>query len=65
MNLNNLNLVELNAQEVQEVDGGEDKYGYYSLYWSGTDNELQYAGEAVWNLGVMAVNGSAWIANQF
>lgn len=67
MNLQNLNLVELNAQEVQGIDGGlaTPKYGYWELSWSGTDNELVYAAETIGNAGKMLVNGAAWIANQF
>jgi hypothetical protein len=50
-------------------DGGLN-YGYWPLSSptggnaANDANELQYAAQAAWNLGVMAVNGMAWIGNQ-
>ena len=32
MNLDNLNLVELNAQEIQEVDGGVKPPSFWAVY---------------------------------
>jgi hypothetical protein len=67
MSLENLNVAELSVQNLQTIEGGladPPKYGYWGYSWSGTENELVYAGEAVWNLGVSLVNGAAWIGNQ-
>ncbi|OWP84074.1 hypothetical protein BWK59_07160 [Flavobacterium davisii] len=61
--MKNLNLVELNAQELREVEGGKGRYGYWDYSWTNTSNPLIYAGEAVWNLGVLTVNGAAWVGN--
>lgn len=52
MNLQNLNLVELNAQEVQEVEGGYvwALYGIYMLY------EVAGNPKAHWNAFVDGFN---------
>lgn len=38
MNLANLNLVELNAQEVQEVEGGRKGSGWVQLFYEVADH---------------------------
>ncbi|WP_235819750.1 hypothetical protein [Flavobacterium davisii] len=48
---------------MREVEGGKGRYGYWDYSWTNTSNPLIYAGEAVWNLGVLTVNGAAWVGN--
>lgn len=51
----------MNAEEMRGVDGG--KVAYIKPQWSGTDNELCYAIEAVANACVYVANGGIWIWN--
>ncbi|PCI32953.1 MAG: hypothetical protein COB60_08465 [Flavobacteriaceae bacterium] len=56
-NLENYGVQELNGKEIMEIDGGgfwEDLTSGTS--WSGTSNKLIYAGEALYNGGVMTGN---------
>lgn len=61
---------ELNEVIVTSSGGSTSPYGYWPLLPpTGGDvandaNELVYFGQAVWNLGVIIVNGAAWIGNK-
>lgn len=59
--LNDFGVQEMNAEEMRGVDGG--KVAYIKPQWSGTDNELCYAIEAVANACVYVANGGIWIWN--
>lgn len=61
---------ELNEVVVTASGGITAPYGYWPLVApAGGDeandaNELVYFGQTVWNLGVIVINGVAWIGNQ-
>ena len=57
-------MAEMTMKEMVNVNGGEKKE-YLSLSWSGTDNELVYAAEALCNGVKILANGCIWIYNQF
>lgn len=60
LNLENLGVQELNSKEMEVIDGGKLQYAEYS--WSGTDNPIIYAAEALVNGGKLVYNGvaAAW-----
>ena len=64
MNLENLGVQEMNAQEAMNIEGG-GKVGYLGYHWGNYDNELMYAAEAVWNGGVLVANGGIGLWNLF
>jgi hypothetical protein len=58
------NFKELSKIETIEIYGGA-KVDYLKYSWSGTKNEIVYACEALYNLGILAANGGIWVWNQF
>lgn len=54
---------ELEKNELMEIEGG--KVAYWDTHWSGTENRLCYAIEALENGVVLIHNGAASIRNFF
>lgn len=63
MNLNAYGVEAMPKQEMKEISGGE-VMEYAELTWSGTDNEIVYAVEAVANGVKMLYNGVAACVNE-
>lgn len=62
--LNEFGVQEIEIKKLKIIEGGE-KASYLGYHWGNYDNELMYAAEAVWNLGVLTANGGIWVYNQF
>jgi hypothetical protein len=64
-NLQNYGVQELNAFEIENINGGTEYYDWFSFPPGGEGNAVVGIAVAVGNAGVAVANAGIWIWNQF